>query len=420
MIRFEVLGVPQPGGSKSAFPLRHRDGSPVLRENGSQAMSVRDANPKVKDWRVAVVAAARRVHTGALLDGPLSVTFLFTVPRPKGHYGKRGLLLSAPAFPAVKPDVLKLARSCEDALSKVIWRDDAQIVTELLKKRYGEPARVEVTIEPASAAETRPLQGPDRSDVRAAHGLALRGKGGAEEEGQLALSLLVRDGETGHGDPAAIRDAELRVPAPRGDWRSTSDAREQQDARVPDLPQAHRTLRDGDESVLPGLRGPRDSGLREVAPVVRGVPGGHGQAAISGARDRSNRRERGLPSRELPVGDPHDKRAKQAGAQVGDDERSDDVRLGVGGSDRASEVHDREASRLGVDAGGRSDDAEARLDPPEGVAQEAPAPPGLEAFTRLEAGLERPTLALAPSLPPAARQAPDEALPLFAAVGGRV
>lgn len=71
-----------------------------------------------------------------------------------------------------------------------------------------------------------------------------------------------------------------------------------------------------------------------------------------------------------------------------------------------------------MDAGGRPDDAEAHLDPPDGVAQET-APPGLEAFTRLEAGLGRPTLALAPALPPPALLAPEEDLPLFAAAGGQ-
>lgn len=150
MIRFEVIGVPQPGGSKSAFPLRHKDGSPVLRENGSQAMSVRDANPKVKDWRVAVVAAARRVHTGALLDGPLSLRVLFRFPRPKGHFTSKGALTrSAPPYPAVKPDVLKLTRSLEDALTGILWRDDAQVVDEWMAKVYGEPAGAIVLIETA-------------------------------------------------------------------------------------------------------------------------------------------------------------------------------------------------------------------------------------------------------------------------------
>lgn len=192
MIRFEVLGVPQPGGSKSAFPLRHKDGSPVLRENGSQAMSVRDANPKVKDWRVAVVAAARRVHTGALLDGPLSLRVLFRFPRPKGHFGKRGLLPSAPPYPAVKPDVLKLTRALEDALTGILWRDDAQVVDEWMAKVYGEPAGALVLIAPAPAgleAFARLEAGLERPTLALAPALPPAARQGPEEALPLFATL---------------------------------------------------------------------------------------------------------------------------------------------------------------------------------------------------------------------------------------
>jgi Holliday junction resolvase RusA-like endonuclease len=149
VIRFEVIGVPQPGGSKSAFPLRHKDGSPVLRENGSQATVVSDANPRVKDWRVAVVAAAREVYRGTLLDGPLSLRVLFRFPRLKGHLGKRGLLPSAPPYPATKPDATKLLRALEDALTGILWRDDAQVVEQWVGKVYGEPAGAIVVVDAA-------------------------------------------------------------------------------------------------------------------------------------------------------------------------------------------------------------------------------------------------------------------------------
>ena len=42
--------------------------------------------------------------------------------------------------------MLKLARAVEDALTGIVWRDDAQIVDEQLSKVYGEPARVEVDV----------------------------------------------------------------------------------------------------------------------------------------------------------------------------------------------------------------------------------------------------------------------------------
>lgn len=140
MIHFTAFGIPQTAGSKRAFAFKRR--------NGNLGVSVSDDNPKGKDWKAVVAHAAREVYHGDLLDGPLAVTFVFYFPRPKGHFGKRGLLASAPQHHAKKPDALKLARCAEDALTQVVWRDDAQIVSEVLVKKFGEPARVEVTIEP--------------------------------------------------------------------------------------------------------------------------------------------------------------------------------------------------------------------------------------------------------------------------------
>lgn len=138
-LEFTVLGLAQPAGSKRAF----------MRPGMKQPIVV-DANKAAKPWKLEVAAAAREVYQGALLAGPLAVRFVFFRPRPQGHFRKDGTL--APdgqrAFaPTARPDVLKLSRGVEDALTGVIWRDDAQIVTETLEKRWGEPARVEVEIE---------------------------------------------------------------------------------------------------------------------------------------------------------------------------------------------------------------------------------------------------------------------------------
>jgi Holliday junction resolvase RusA-like endonuclease len=142
-IKFVAMGLPQTAGSKRAFPFRKRD--------GRLAVSVTDDNPKSRDWKKAVASAAREAYAGPLLDGPLAVSFVFYRPRCKGHLGKNGVKASAPAFPTTRPDVLKLARAVEDSLTGVIWRDDAQIVAERLYKEFGEPARVEITVEVLNA-----------------------------------------------------------------------------------------------------------------------------------------------------------------------------------------------------------------------------------------------------------------------------
>lgn len=140
-IKFTVLGLPQTAGSKRSFPFRRPDGSLGVR--------VTDDNPKGQSWRTQVIDSARQAYAGPLLDCPLQVRLAFVLPRPKGHYGAKGLRRSAPPFPVVKPDLIKLARAVEDALTGILWRDDARIVAEMLSKVYGEPARLEVVVEPA-------------------------------------------------------------------------------------------------------------------------------------------------------------------------------------------------------------------------------------------------------------------------------
>lgn len=146
MIEFTVYGTPQPAGSKVGG----------LRKDGR--VFVRDAAKKSRPWkedvaRAAALAMARvmsadEVRKEPLFDGALAVEMIFYTPRPKGHYGKRGLRPSAPERPTTRPDVLKLARAVEDACTGVVWRDDAQIVAETLAKVYGEPARVQVAVTP--------------------------------------------------------------------------------------------------------------------------------------------------------------------------------------------------------------------------------------------------------------------------------
>jgi Holliday junction resolvase RusA-like endonuclease len=137
-LAFTVHGSPAPAGSKKAVPIGKRWG-------------VVDANPKAKGWKVQVAQHAGIAMQGReLYRGPLKLTLRFYVRRPKSHYAASGLVRpAAPEHPTSKPDVLKLARGVEDALTGVVYGDDAQIVTEFLAKRYG-PERVEIVVEPYS------------------------------------------------------------------------------------------------------------------------------------------------------------------------------------------------------------------------------------------------------------------------------
>ena len=133
MIEITVIGLPQPAGSKKAFPIRRAD--------GSVGVAVSDANPKAREWKALVLDAARQQHDGPPFTEALRLEITFNVPRPKSHFGtgRSSLILkrSAPKFPTGRPDCTKLVRGTEDALTGVLWRDDAQIVDQVISKRYG-------------------------------------------------------------------------------------------------------------------------------------------------------------------------------------------------------------------------------------------------------------------------------------------
>lgn len=130
-VQIVVRGLPAPQGSKR-FVGHNRAGRGVLVESSR----------KVKPWRAAVAAAAVPARPAAPLDGPLIADMVFTMPRPRAHYGtgrNAGALKPryAHAVPDRVPDLSKLARSTEDALTDAgVWADDARVVA------YGRLAKV--------------------------------------------------------------------------------------------------------------------------------------------------------------------------------------------------------------------------------------------------------------------------------------
>lgn len=140
-IHFTVFGDPKTAGSKRAF----------YNAQLKRAL-ITDANAHARDWKEQVVSAAMdALQIWELLRGPLVVSFRFVRVRPASHFNGRGELNKKgreSVAPDTRPDALKLARCAEDALTGVLWKDDAQIVREVLSKEWGEPARLEVTVAP--------------------------------------------------------------------------------------------------------------------------------------------------------------------------------------------------------------------------------------------------------------------------------
>lgn len=128
---FDVFGTPAPGGSKNAFRHRHTGRIVVVDAGGK----------RTKDWRAAVAAAGRIAMNGrGILQPPLVLTVMFRMPRPKSHLTSSGKLRrTSPVLPVSRPDLTKLLRSTEDALTGIVWADDSHIAEQFVARMYAHP-----------------------------------------------------------------------------------------------------------------------------------------------------------------------------------------------------------------------------------------------------------------------------------------
>ena len=120
-----VAGIPIPQGSMRGFV------------SGGRAILTSD-NPRLRFWRREVTTALSEARAGVCFAGPIRLTVTFALPRPTGHFGRRGLLPSAPARPAgARDDLDKLIRAIGDAATNAgVWRDDGQVVELHADKRW--------------------------------------------------------------------------------------------------------------------------------------------------------------------------------------------------------------------------------------------------------------------------------------------
>jgi Holliday junction resolvase RusA-like endonuclease len=138
-IHFTAYARPEPQGSMKGF---------VLPGKGSAKPRaiLTSVNSKMKPYRnevsrVAIVAVAD-AGSGMPVAGkhvPVGLCLDFYLARPESIPKKRTRLV-------VKPDIDKLVRSTSDALSGILYADDAQIVDLNVRKHYGSPERVEVSM----------------------------------------------------------------------------------------------------------------------------------------------------------------------------------------------------------------------------------------------------------------------------------
>lgn len=130
-MKFTVMGMPAPQGSKRAYF-----------NKSTQRAHVVESSDKVKPWRSAVAHAAFEATSGLPFEGAVMVAIEFYVPRPRSHYSSsvtraNELRANAPKHPTSRPDLDKYVRSTFDGLTDGgLWLDDSQAVDVRAFKRY--------------------------------------------------------------------------------------------------------------------------------------------------------------------------------------------------------------------------------------------------------------------------------------------
>lgn len=146
-IHLWVYGKPAGSGSKTAY------------RTPKGKMIVTPASKYQKPWQEAVKWSFLQSEYAKMipLTEPLAVDITFILPRSKSHFGTGKnagkLKISAPMYPATRPDIEKLARSTNDALTGLVWKDDSQIVSLILQKIYGDRSGARIEIRKREAGE---------------------------------------------------------------------------------------------------------------------------------------------------------------------------------------------------------------------------------------------------------------------------
>jgi len=132
-------------------------------------------NTRTKPWRATVASAAIEAQLSqgtwpVVSDRPIRLDVQCYFARPASVSERRRPMHT------VKPDLDKLLRAIKDSLTKILWRDDAQVVSVCVSKAYApatDPAHTVIR-----AIEIVPLVAPAPRSLRPRAGLPLLDEGG--------------------------------------------------------------------------------------------------------------------------------------------------------------------------------------------------------------------------------------------------
>ena len=150
-LTFTVPGEAVPQGSAKAF----------LPKGWTRPIVTGD-NPRTKPWRALVASAALDAQFDqggwpTVSDQAIGVSVEFTFARPASVSARKR------PYMTVRPDVDKCLRAILDSLTKILWRDDAQVVSVVVAKRYvpaDEPAHTTIRVHELALPAVQPITKP--------------------------------------------------------------------------------------------------------------------------------------------------------------------------------------------------------------------------------------------------------------------
>ena len=100
-------------------------------------------------YESTVALAAQQAMAGAeMIEGPvqLSIIASFLIPQSWSER-KKTQAANGDVMPCGRPDLDNVAKAISDACNGIVWRDDSQVVTLIVRKRYGIEPGASVVVE---------------------------------------------------------------------------------------------------------------------------------------------------------------------------------------------------------------------------------------------------------------------------------
>jgi Holliday junction resolvase RusA-like endonuclease len=149
LVTIELAGKPRGKGRPRSRIMRKGKGP------GASTFIHTYTPPETQSYEAALRYAAQEAMAGRpLLEGAVVLTLEAWMPIPASWSGKRRRMAQLSLLrPTTRPDFDNLNKTL-DALNKVVWRDDAQVVSWSGFKRYDSRPRLVITARQLDPADT--------------------------------------------------------------------------------------------------------------------------------------------------------------------------------------------------------------------------------------------------------------------------